>query len=158
MSAAKLRKPRGCACMGGGVGYGPFISWDLTLRYEAGVWNNVTLPQSKCTPGLGSLQPTGAWSFPFFVPKQPCLVLHGKFQFSFLPTWGHPPRPGPFPSVFTALVGRAAQGPQGLRGVEFGPEKAAETEFSCFLFSRRVFLGFLHASFSCGYSRVGRKG
>lgn len=42
--------------------------------------------------------------------------------------------------------------------MEFGPEKVPDTKYSGFLFSRRVFLGSLHTSLSCGYRRVVEEG
>ena len=83
--------------------------------------------------------------FPFLVSKTILLGIAWEVPFSFLPPWGHLPRPGPFPSIVLALASKTrARCPEALRGVEFGPEKAADTEYSGFLFSGTVFLGFLH--------------
>lgn len=54
--------------------------------------------------------------FPFLVSKTILLGIAWKVPFSFLPPWGHLPRPGPFPSIDLALASKTRAVPGGVEG------------------------------------------
>lgn len=96
----------------------------------------------------------GTWScflFLLLFLKQPCLIFHGKSNCSLEATC-----PGrAFPSIFIELIRNTFT--VALRNWGEGnlvQRRKQETAFSCFLFSRRVFLGFLHTFLSHGYSWI----
>lgn len=87
----KPRKPRNHTCMGGGVGYGPFTSWDLTLQYESGVWK-ITLSPTQMHSRTSEFPAHGCMVFShfLFVSKTALLGIAWKVPV-FLPAHLGPP-------------------------------------------------------------------
>lgn len=146
----KTGSPRNSTYMGRGVGYGHLTSWDLVLRYEMGLEWYCLYPNPNALQDLSSTLWVHGLVFLFlFVSLQNSLAWYCMENQVDLPTHlGHLPKPGLFPSIFTALP-RKSFSVLRRHWEEWNlvQRKQKETEFSRFLFSRRMFRLPSHFSF-----------